>query len=1836
MILYRSLLLAVILFALSGCGGDSDTPTSPVIDQTQLDTDKDGVLDKDDAFPSDPTETIDTDKDGIGNNADTDDDNDGVADEQDAFPLDPVESLDTDLDGIGNNVDTDDDNDGVADDQDAFPLDPAESADTDSDGVGDNADAYPNDSACFVATDGDGNACYLSLLAQDTELKVAKSAENFFIYSPQVQKIVELSGQTEQVVGVYQPNPAKVVAHLAYSDTMGLLVSYAEHAEIDAFDRLGTRSQFATLSENNAHILPMGRFVYFVTQNKLSGWDQNGENVHNRSIDIRSGIESSFVDGGQNRAIISYAISGWRNFRDSFTIDPVTGLIQAHNKEFVSEYASLNAIALFDDYIVTSLGTYSSELSSHTEFGFGLGAKTFVVSAANELAMLRHDGSDTQFTRFSIQFNMLDQVTLNGSPVDMLITGEHAVVLTKAPNRLMFHRLVLSNDVDNDGVLNADDAFPKHPEASLDADKDGYPDSWNEGADASATTLQLDAFPKDALCWLAEHANSDGLCDYASFINAAYITDMVQSEEGILYLLDSTRALVYPFDSRTGRYLPALVVGKHNQLETVAPTSMTYVDGQERLYFLNRDGIVKYFDENNVQTFFTKVSADTKLFAAEKYLLVPDYTSTPDSITSYRKNGEVTEKNNFDYLYRIGALKWNKHTNELLALSEYGYLLDRLSLNLLSGEISELDYYPINIRNSKPDMSLSEDGNLVAVNTGVLFDIVNEKALTNHQGSLDMHWYQDNQYLVVVNHDGVHRVNRYNTSTELLESRELVGTLVKLVKLGNKLYILENQNGLLIINEFIANDDSDGDGVINTQDAFPNDVAASLDSDSDGFPDAWNEGYSEADSTRGLILDSFPNDSACWQESHDDGNGMCNVSATVPEYVPTITANGRPGELFMLSPENHRIYRWSLESNGYISPIVLPQVGRFAHLDIVDMAYSDKLDRIYLIFKDTLDYRNENHSVGYIDLNHPNQLRVFSDNVDLRSGALIPIGDYLLSNNKGPLMIFNASGEVVHTAAGKYISTGAALDKNRNVLFRVQWDKLVRAQFNPTTETLDDLNTNISDWFPDAELSLSPSGNKLAESKGRIFDATTLEQLREIEPFKRLVWLNDEQYLIITQDSDKIVLKNFFVSNSKDVLIRQDELPGQFIHFAQIDNRVVILAKKDNNSHFYLYELNGDVDGDGVQNHVDAYPFDAAASVDTDGDGYPDAWNAGYSSADSTSGLILDSFPNDLVCWLASHDDGSGQCNYAASVPSYVPTQVAIDNQGMVYLLNREENRIYRWSTAASQYRNPILVDKFNPTDSISIMTYSAAHNRLYLAYFSGDVSYIDLTEGKTEVPLFHTKPIDALTAAGDYLIVRYHDFGNERYIYMDGVFNSNGDVVYGPSWDIHKSSCILGRHSFSTWNANTNRMYYIIDEGHRSAWTDHCPRGQSIIAQEIDQTTGSLSSVASSVHYEYSNSVEPIVKPIVGPIKVVNNGTEVILGNGRGYVSDTDSKMLTESYNLGFGFSDLIETDAQFVAAVAADENTELVFVDKQSRRELVRIAIEFTVKQMYLVGNKLILVKDAAGDTEFETITLVDDDQDGLPVWWEQAFGLSDNNSSDAQSDDDNDGLSALDEYTFTTKPNVFDTDGDGLGDGAEINTHLTSPLSQDTDNDGLSDGEEVNTYFTSPVNSDSDGDGFSDGNEVSLYHTDPNDPEAKPAPTTTWSENFESGQKPSNMTTPSTSNAAWSITEEKSVQGRYSLGSGAISVDQTSMVELRGFFAAGTFTFDALVSSESYGDYLSVTINGEQVRDVGKSDSWATYSFSIEPGEHVIRWTYAIKYVYSSGNDKAYIDNLNFVAN
>src|SRR3989475_5847443 len=79
--------------------------------------------------------------------------------------------------------------------------------------------------------------------------------------------------------------------------------------------------------------------------------------------------------------------------------------------------------------------------------------------------------------------------------------------------------------------------------------------------------------------------------------------------------------------------------------------------------------------------------------------------------------------------------------------------------------------------------------------------------------------------------------------------------------------------------------------------------------------------------------------------------------------------------------------------------------------------------------------------------------------------------------------------------------------------------------------------------------------------------------------------------------------------------------------------------------------------------------------------------------------------------------------------------------------------------------------------------------------------------------------------------------------------------------------------------------------------------------------------------------------------------------------------------------------------------------------------------------------------------------------------------------------DGVSV--DRNIRTDPFDFDTDHDGLPDGAELlpgpEVSLTDPTDSDTDRDGLADGRERLTYGSDPTLTDSDEDSLSDYVEV-----------------------------------------------------------------------------------------------------------------------------------------------------------
>ncbi len=89
---------------------------------------------------------------------------------------------------------------------------------------------------------------------------------------------------------------------------------------------------------------------------------------------------------------------------------------------------------------------------------------------------------------------------------------------------------------------------------------------------------------------------------------------------------------------------------------------------------------------------------------------------------------------------------------------------------------------------------------------------------------------------------------------------------------------------------------------------------------------------------------------------------------------------------------------------------------------------------------------------------------------------------------------------------------------------------------------------------------------------------------------------------------------------------------------------------------------------------------------------------------------------------------------------------------------------------------------------------------------------------------------------------------------------------------------------------------------------------------------------------------------------------------------------------------------------------------------------------------------------------VSATDTDGDGMPDAWETQYGLNPNDPSDADDDNDFDGVINLDEYKDGTDPTSSDTDGDGLNDGDEFSVTKGVYWFESEDNLHPTDGTSV----------------------------------------------------------------------------------------------------------------------------------------------------------------------------------
>lgn len=252
-------------------------------------------------------------------------------------------------------------------------------------------------------------------------------------------------------------------------------------------------------------------------------------------------------------------------------------------------------------------------------------------------------------------------------------------------------------------------------------------------------------------------------------------------------------------------------------------------------------------------------------------------------------------------------------------------------------------------------------------------------------------------------------------------------------------------------------------------------------------------------------------------------------------------------------------------------------------------------------------------------------------------------------------------------------------------------------------------------------------------------------------------------------------------------------------------------------------------------------------------------------------------------------------------------------------------------------------------------------------------------------------------------------------------------------------------------------------------------------------------------------------------------------------------------------------------------------------------------------------------------------DTDGDTMPDIYETQYRIDSNDANDAQLDNDNDGLTNLEEFISGTQLQYHDSDNDKLPDGWELHNGL-NPLDP-------TDGE-----------SDSDGDGASNFAEY-LANTLPLDAQSMPQlHAQGWSESFELAQSPDDVPTdwysPAPEHTQWQISSSEHSDGRQSLQINPLSANKSALINLTGQFEAGYLAFDikGLVSETArYGALLNekhpYDDTSQTLEWTGSSD-WQSAALNIPEGFQQISFYYTDSALTPDVPNRVWLDNIIFI--
>jgi len=844
----------------------------------------------------------------------------------------------------------------------------------------------------------------------------------------------------------------------------------------------------------------------------------------------------------------------------------------------------------------------------------------------------------------------------------------------------------------------------------------------------------------------------------------------------------------------------------------------------------------------------------------------------------------------------------------------------------------------------------------------------------------------------------------------------------------------------------LSDDDDDNDGVEDILDAFPENSSESEDTDGDGVGDN---------------SDFYVSDSAC--SSENQGNGeACYITWLLSKGIDEIETS-ISGLVFYYAKTSEIIVSYDLVTSKYTE--IALELDENEYLNVMD--FSEAQNRLYL-----------GYSSGKINF-------VNAEDLSLNSFAstsegvygISSVGDYVLAqDNSGAWeshYIFDINGIQTDWEEWNHYSSYYAWN---DTLARVYFFKdgtspndLMYEEIEQSTGqiTADAETPYHGDYSISGPILISPDGQKVLLGSGDVYNASNLEFENSIGfNFVKGVWSEAVGLTTIAQQEGAFLLSRL---NDDFLVVEQKSYEGALLKIISQLDKAVFVIQNNNAIEYVDFIANDDIDNDGVENLIDAFPDDVAASIDTDNDGAPDSWNLGYTQIDSTTELVVDAFPIESACALTEHGV-NGVCNPTARL-AFNTADMSRLVEGVVYSLSSGDNRINRWAESSESYLNPIMLSN-NAIWGKPISFVVGNDYGVLVGYDSGAIVSYSL-DGLSRPEIF-TSMADAvhqLFIAGEHIVVIHGDGNYYRdYQVLDADANTLSTYTRGDfsnDYTLNETSNRL--YWFSNSYSDSLESYIIDDEGQISDYSSLRYNGNptSFMAVSVDESLIITGENILIKNYATDAIVTELERPVglttLAELSDFGWLDNVAVGL---YTNETNYYLGFYSKNLEFTYT-FIELEHEIVSMFAAEDNIVAV-VEEQGSFNVVVIAVE------------------------------QDEDQDGLPKWWEISYGLDDADAADASADSDEDNLSNLQEFQALTDPLLADTDSDGLNDGREVLDLMLNPLAADTDGDFLPDLWEVENGLdgsdVSDAQLDSDNDGVINFHEY-LSGTDPQDSASVP---------------------------------------------------------------------------------------------------------------------------------------------